>query len=449
LTADAVYKIQEVTPISSRTDRQVQVDLDIGGQKIETFRYLESFSFDFGSQASWDGKIILFDQDWDYIEALAIQAKAAAGTGAGEVRFRFGWMEESMSEWYLSSLLGYTPTFSQDGATLELNLCKPSIVTSNLENRTASWPANTAPSFIVEFLAPQIRPEYANAAQRIIEPSKPHPYSVHMNNSKPCNWIQEIFCGFNPLVPVESIKGQAGYKFVEGVHDSTGKPVLRFHTDGYQGAAIVSREYVFARGQLGQVLNFSVSDLTTFTLAAGAGRDKNIVTDTLQKKQRESGVSDDGKAGTQQRDPPKIMNVGGDTGEDQKQYRDNRFTKVVTSAYPDAETSRRHAASAFDFLRNSAYTATLEVLGDPFIRYNDFIKMHVLIPDRAKGKGYYRSHYTSGIYRVEKVSHSISMGSFTTTLDLRKAETEMPKVQGKSPSGQDLPSNIPRIRQNP
>lgn len=419
----------EIPFVPTHSDRSTRIDLILGGDQIDMYRYIQSFEFELGSSTKWGGNITMFDPDWWRLEELAIRAKALQGQESG-MQFRFGW-HDLMSEWYEVNLLSYTPTYTAQGVGIALNFCAPSIIKGNAEIYSGSWPAGTTPSAIVEQLAPLIDPVYRDSNRRLIESSKPYPREIIMMKKHPLNWIQEQFCGTDPDKATLSAvrEGMGGYECVEA-QDADGQKVFHFHSSGYDSKLV--RSYVFARGQMGQVISFSLSDMSSFCQLGGAGKSEGTIANANEKFHAKYAASATGEKGTEAiplyeqhiRTPPDPTNPA-------------KKTKFFVKPFVDEELLRQHMVAVYQMLQSANYNADMEILGDPFIRYNDFIEVTILpiihaksfVPPSSK-------HYASGYYRVTQIKHSIQSGAYTTTLTLQKGTLDLTdpgaKVAAKS-----------------
>lgn len=396
------------SPVSIASDRKAVVEFEISGKRLDTFRYVESFHFELGNDTSWDSTITLFDPDWVYLEELLLGAKLRAGVDSGEARFRFGWLD-LMSDWYTVSILSYTPTFTPTaGVGLEVRLTHPTTTTSNAEIYTGSFPEGTPPHRVVQILAPYIKRRYVGE-NLIIEQSEPYPLPIIIKEAHPLTWIQKNFCKMNPDKPVKSaVRRIAGYECTIDSRDR-----FHFHAPGYEETNIF-REYIVARGAKGNVINFSVSDLTAFTQVAGAGKAKEEIIDHIKKKRINADRSAVGpvmstKYSQQAATPPNVTRANKLNNKTDKPYTDPKLVKMAVEA-------------RFDTLSKATYKADLEIIGDPHIEYNKYIRVTVLKTDGSQ-------HYTSGVYRVLNIVHDIDV-SFTTKIGLVKlTEEERKKVK--------------------
>ena len=79
-------------------------------------------------------------------------------------------------------------------------------------------------------------------------------------------------------------------------------------------------------------------------------------------------------------------------------------------------------------LRGKAMTATLTIVGDPRddVLPGDFIYIHNMLPDGSP-------HYSTGCYLINKITHQITGGTYTTTFDVsRNAAPQEPSTKDSS-----------------
>lgn len=87
--------------------------------------------------------------------------------------------------------------------------------------------------------------------------------------------------------------------------------------------------------------------------------------------------------------------------------------------------------SYFASLASFVQSATMTIVGDPHIRPGNLINILVITPGGYK-------YYTSGYWRVMKLTNSIKSGDFTTTLELRRNSIDVGSLPNAGPRLQSL-----------
>lgn len=100
-----------------------------------------------------------------------------------------------------------------------------------------------------------------------------------------------------------------------------------------------------------------------------------------------------------------------------------RTMRVPFFTFDDAQKA---AQARYYTYSQTCFSARVEMYGDPEIQAGEFLDISVMLPEIETQDGNYsilpqRSHYTSGIYEILTVTHSINdSGSYTCSLDCRR-----------------------------
>ena len=98
----------------------------------------------------------------------------------------------------------------------------------------------------------------------------------------------------------------------------------------------------------------------------------------------------------------------------QKQYLDIsplESGRVVYTADPNFESISNNARADWQRMFDHQLEGTIVVVGDTSLKPEQNIEVIVLMPNGTP-------HYTSGVYRVNKVTHTITPGKFETKMEL-------------------------------
>ncbi len=87
--------------------------------------------------------------------------------------------------------------------------------------------------------------------------------------------------------------------------------------------------------------------------------------------------------------------------------------RIITTPHMVEENVRRFVEDRLYRAREVLVSADLVVMGDPNIFPLDYVEMRVV---RTDGK----LHYTSGLYQIVQVDHTISSGTFDTKVSLAR-----------------------------
>ena len=97
------------------------------------------------------------------------------------------------------------------------------------------------------------------------------------------------------------------------------------------------------------------------------------------------------------------------------------------------EDLKAMAKTVFDKMKNAAFQATLEIVGDPSFSVGKYIHLLVLTPQS-------KIHHTSGMYFVQSVEDTVEAGAYSTRLELIKNAKSL-ELKDKSHSGSNTESD--------
>lgn len=396
-----------------------------GGQLVDipAHEFLESIDVELISEGGWKGSIVLFDADGDFLENLIL-----ASGGSRNFLFRWGWDDgRGIEQWPLfeGGVVTYTPEFTHQGTRLTIEMVNKEIIEAVLFKKTRSFAEGVLISDTQQNDDLK-RPTKKSIIRRIAEDQRPKWKTVDENGRA------TIEASNGPLEKSLAQKDESDIKFIrtkllqEAVNVNNKhmrfffdrRGVMHFHSDTFLPKADRSRalaaEYVFARDAMGEVIRFSPKDFSFFTVVAGGGFANFTAVDSINGNRTQINSTREGGLPGQRievlPDATFLTPLAG-----------NPQAKVNLIAR-DPKELERIAGVQHDRLRAFQYQAELEVRGTHAVNVFESVKV-----DYIKRNG--RSHYLSGVYHVHKISHSVSTGGWTTSMELFRSATKSPTEQ--------------------
>lgn len=395
-----------------------QVEFNIGKKSLSIPpNHITSFIFEDTIAMAGDAFTLeFFDPTWEILDSDLIPSMAASVDK--QVSFRFGWGASEMSETHYGAVTEFTPgeinrsgvnvtlkgwdsISAKDGSQKKVEASyqgKISEVVNQIAVRNG-WKADIEETIEVFELegkdkGKQLKTWRQNAktdlaflnelAQRAKSSSKPGAYRVYFDSQ---------------LDP----------------------PVLHFHPDRASQYPI-HREYEVGTSSLGEVISFSPTVEGAAVVALGASTTTLVYRDPNTRKLKEQNVA------------PETFPEGVALGS-KSMIKGGVKVKQVVPPSSDAEAESR-LGSYYEGLSWAVNKSSLEVVGDPYLLPGRLISV---IVKTSTGKRY----FTSGIYLIERVTHTITPGNYTSQLELIKnaydvgdlplAKGTSPATQGKSP----------------
>jgi phage protein D len=373
-----------------------------GSVRLPVDQYFQSLSVEYKGGSSWVGKLILFDEDDDYLEDLIFAAGAERG-----VELQWGWdtgQGLTTAPIITGRIMQSTPTFSPEGVSLELELLSRVAYEQVIDKKVRSFPAQKLASEIVQEIVAD------REWKSVIEPTADRfeePFSYKDESD-------QRFISDKMLKRATDANG-AGYVFFFDNHD-----VLHFHGYDYnegrpQKHAV--KTYTYARGsydvpdgavaepQNSEVISFSPSDGHVFSVVLGGGNTEFTAVDSEGgRKVRDSANVKQGAAQASPRltaDETNVPDLGTGT-----------HSRISFIARSDTELTRL-AQSRYDRLRNAAFSATLEARGTHEIGVMDFVSVKYVKRDGEE-------HYMSGVYRAYELTHQIDSSGWKLSMNLTR-----------------------------
>jgi hypothetical protein len=393
------------------SEQHASVECVVGGTPIETNKYIQSFQLVEKAQGSYEAEFVFFDYEWDVLEEFLLRK----GMGT-PVDFRFGFRDRQ-SQWFRMLLADYTPSFSNQGVVLTVPL-KDGASLANKKTRSMGYSVDRFPtiSSIVEWICEQ------NNWPMIVEPTKPHQNPITQDNMADTHLLMHKLK--DQAVNLKGIGGYVCYFEAGGAQSSNPLGILHFHTPTYPKATKqeIYKTYNFAKELDGEVLEFTPKDNTSVVCMAG-GKDANYECFDPRTKRRTTE-----RRRTKDFEGRPMIGEGSVAEPTDEPGMVNRW---VTRPFDNPDELKRYAESRWAMFNNTTFTATLKLLGDPFISPLMFVRVNVIM---RNGKIHDR---WSGRYLVNSATHEIEAGRFTTTLELLRESA------GKTDGGGELSGSIP------
>lgn len=334
----------------------------------------------------------LFDPNWSETETLLIQQ-------GEEIQFQYGYTEGIKSPIFTGMVMEYTPVFTIDGVKLTIS--------------GISWIAKTDDSTVsrrdwgekdIHEIVQTIADEHGWMADideclEILEND-----DLEVAQPVKAKWVQQRMTDMAFIAHILQPKAVrkkdkvANYKLAF----DDAKRVLHFHPPrDDKGPRFV---YKFMRDPMSEVISFAPQVDGKVMLRKGAGVSAQPFID------RQTGYYD------------KVVHNDASTGEkillggpytytattDNEDYQVTEFRPVR-----DQQQADLAARDRFYIAANHIFQGVLVIMGDPRLAQFDIIRIIVLLPDGSL-------HYTTGLYRVDRIVDEIGEGQFTTTLEVSR-----------------------------
>ena len=398
--------------LSEQTDDETQGYLN--DLRLEEFQYR--------SQVAGGGNTALarmFLKSWsDVVQIMAL----AAEKDIADVRFGYLNIPDGIVGPYKFKIVYITPEFLDNGYSISIEMFEQAAFENiNAGNKTASWQAESGRvSDIVKYIANQ------NGWRTCIEPTVAgdpfHTYTQRQQSDLNFMNTELASKARSAEARGEQIKTENGigygpyvaYIHPAGPNDSDKSPILHFHPllpamHNTQAATPV-REYVWGGLQkpeirkFGTVISFNPSfENTAFSILGGANF--KVASVDVTKKLMQTVVAygsdfDDRQIG--QNVGPVSVNMSNDTP-----------TRSEARHEHDLEFLKSQAGARFFQLRQFALSASMSVLGDPYVRGGIMINVLVVRPNDGSIMMY-------DWYVVEAI-HTIAGGEYSINFNLNRS----------------------------
>lgn len=364
----------------------------------------QSLEMEVGAGISWKATLELFDPTFDTLESL-FQAVGANR----EFLITFG-QAGTAGKLFRGTVLNYTAKLRPgSGTEMSLTLMPGPLVEALLDRRILSFAEGHTASQIVEKIVK------ARGWDAVIEPTPDIMAQPQISEGE----TDMRFIDTRLRPQARNTSGIGGYIFYV---DESG--VLHFHTPEFQPARRVA--FRFGNSPDSTVISFEPTDMSIFSLVAGAGDTRYVGVDSaagdvavVNKEGPATQVSGTGIA-----DIPDVIGAPGDPVGPVDQsgvLAGASLAGICPILTRDSDELERLTQSRYDEFRRRTLSATLSVLGTHLLRMGDVANVECLM---NSGK----LHYLSGDYTTMGVKHSIGSGGWTTTFALQRGTAQPSQV---------------------
>lgn len=381
-----------------------QIDNEVSGTDIR----LEEFQYHSTTQGGNRIMVRLFVKAWsDVVEMMALMADTE------EVQIRFGYtnIPDGMTPQYKARILSVVPEFLENGYSMSIEaIDADAAISLKLGSKVAGWRAQSGR---ISDIAYQIAQD--NNWKACIEPSEPldpnHLWT--QNNQSDLNFLNYVLGpAAKSDVSRDEVSGKVG-PYVAYLHPdirNSGSPILHFHPlkpSQKSDMARPQREYIWGgvvdpvTREFGTVLSFNPQFEPVAFGMLGASRMQGTSVDVDKKI-----LNIVECAGSDVRD----RGIGGDQGETTINMKSDVATRALTLHDHDAELALSKIAARYFKLRDYAFSASLSVMGDPYLRGGITVNVQTVRPMDGSVMFY--------DWFVVEVTHTISGGTYTCGMSL-------------------------------
>jgi hypothetical protein len=361
------------------------INLVIGGVELNV---IPNFLTRFTHELRADGKIgkatiELFDPTWELVEDVIINGRERAV-------FQYGWRDANRNIVAVSMqrkgrVMKYQPSFQDNGVTLNFEIVD-TVIQKEQEVESREFDDKKISDIVWEIFHNE---PYNTPPEKLHIEVTDGKDTYTQKNKTDMNFIRTELLE----KAVSGATGRGGYLFrVDGDE-------VYFCTPEFVKSS--ERFYIFQRGRFGQVLDFAPEIRGAVMLVSGGGHIRVEGYDPLKKSVVRTDVS-------LPTDPTRRALADETIDHTPKNGFMGRYYAVPFVRSGDVEA---WAMNKYQKARSMAVKAPMTIIGDPTVHPFDLIYVLVLKPSGDV-------HYTSGMYRVMKVSNEITPGSFETKLDL-------------------------------
>jgi hypothetical protein len=360
--------------------------------------FLRDFSYLQTNQLGVGGKVQMrfLDPGWDFLsEILSGASRAQKRT---RFSFRYGWrgIDDAvpLGELQMTLLAAEVAPVPYKGAEVTIRGVDGGY---QLSTRILSggFPPNLAISGVLKQViesVPDLEADVTSIKTPVGEESN------RIENSTAIAYIRSL------LSISRGARGESSFAWVVLPGSTPGKTLIRILPDNLSTSPV--RRYLYGRESQGEMLDFSVTMDAQRILLLGGNRVSGIVVDPRTKTiRRITSTQDEDLKDAEKRPLPTVVE-------------DTRLFELPRSE-EHAENRVRSERADVD---QAVWTADAEIWGDTGIHPMDRIEVVVLKTDpQGRGEPINETsihEFSSGIYRVRTVEHTISAGTFRTRLSL-------------------------------
>lgn len=415
--------------------------------RMNAWETIESFEFGFEQGSAWVARFTVFDPTFESILPRLITARANAQKVLAY--FKFGWIVDgplrfgNMSRAKSGIIVNVEPEFLQDGVRITFDVQAPETFVKSVEKATAWWPSGTPAHIIAKQALEMSNPRVSELNRKVPTPIVRTPVecepvinsgqAIYMHDMSPMTFVRETVL---KLAVAKDVTLQ-DRKF--NIFQSDREPgVLVFAPEGWkdesQGIPI-KRTYNVGRGQSAQVISFKPGDYAAIAnMLGGSGRingvdSANKTPSTVESGPVTSSPADNkpltvGESGSQRVESTPATGDAVPNPADSTRFSRMTFARDLDSAVQERK-AQWSAAQAL------ATQADAELLGDPHLHMNDYVEFRTYVGGTISTAGRRDAPQApqllkliSGQYVIVGYQHSISGGTFTTSLKLVRANQQ-------------------------
>lgn len=358
----------------------------IGGIQIDVNEYVQELEVEFPTERSAWGRVVFFDKSWSTMEDFLLRQGHST-----PVILQFGF-NGAFSDPLEFKLGRYTPSFTHAGVILDVELMDGATV-ANLLARSKGYPLSKYPRISDIILEICTR----NRWKAVVEPTKKLVKPMLAQSNIPDNQYAALVLQEQAV----NNEGNGGYKCYMEPPD-----IFHFHTPAYvlQTKNAVYRTYNYAKELDGEVIEFTPEDHAVELAQLGA---RDAVYECLDPRTGERSSIRRTSKGT-----GKAKLVG--PGEIDPIVHGDGINRFLRRPFENPEELKRYAEQRWAMFNQLQFTATLKLLGDPFIKPMRYVVVNVIKEDGNVHERW------SGKYLIKKITHNLAPGSFTTTCELQR-----------------------------
>lgn len=365
--------------------------------------HLESIEVEEGGGPCWRGSVTLFDQIGGVVESLIIAAGAVQ-----YVSLRWGWITKdlTMDDYpeYVGQVVRFSMEFASEGMRFTLDLVNAAGIRDLMQAKVRGWPKgklvchstrkDTDGSLpIVQGLAAEEKNQWTVSGGTVEDMDWRMTREFQANGESDARILEAV---------AREVTGANG-KEVLAYIDVNGTCHFRCQSEKPTGAIIP--HYRVLRDHFGDVMRFTPSDQTLLQMLYGGGEALYAAADGL--------TGDVIQIPTTVTDGPKGSPLVTPTDSAYVRATDPMRQRLIHLAEADPDAFRRRVATMYDVLRSRMITAALEVRGNHALRILGEVSIDVTLPSGLL-------HYTSGVYFIRRLRHTISSGGWTTSAEVTK-----------------------------
>jgi hypothetical protein len=381
----------------------VELSIQVGGPNgvtipLPAHEYLQGIEVTLGANnAAWSAELSLFDQGSEALEDIII---AYGNSNNTVVRLRWAWDGPNGmigAPTFVGQVMNYQLNVSIEGTGIGMELCEATLAPMFTDKKDRSWPAGTSITEIVRSIAAE-RGWTVNDVNSGVPTIQP---STSVTSDGLCMSGEDDAQFINAFLAPYALdgNGRGGYQLRQGVNG------VVWFCNRYFVSGDLAAVYRFGRDAMGEVINFSPSDMSVFAALMTSGNVQYV--STLSDRGVFASTTTSYIKGVPGVDTTVIAHGG---------YRQNLGSAShgrVLMMERILEDSHARAASQYELMSTIAYDAELVVRGTHAIDVMDYVQVDYLKRDGTP-------HYLSGVFQVFAMKHSVTAAGWTTTMTIRR-----------------------------